>query len=403
MPRNFPNWLKAYMHYTRASEAPDQFHLWTGISTVAGALRRRVWINENTFQWTPNMYVILVGPAGVANKSTSLRQGQELLSCVPNIHFGPAATTWQKLTLSMQEASDELILYDENHQEIKHKMSCLTFYVSELGTFFRLDDEVFISVLIDLFDGQASNIPWAYETKSSGSVEIKNPWINLLGCTTPAWIQSNFPEAMIGGGLTSRIIFVYGDRKRQLVAYPSRVVTSKEHTLLREQIIDDLQSISTMSGEMKLTEDAIKWGTSWYEALWNQRPVHMASDRYGGYISRKQTHLHKIAMILSASEGPSMIIDESHLLVADKLLTSVEPDMIKVYESVGVVDEAVKANELAAYVKAYKWISIDDLWKLCRNIMQARMFEFAVRQGVKDGTFVVSSRDGKQGISLRVT
>ena len=79
MPRNFPNWLQGYLEYTKASESPTPFHFWTGVSTIAGALRRRVWIDQRYFQWTPNFYIVLVGPAGVAAKSTSLRSGMKLL------------------------------------------------------------------------------------------------------------------------------------------------------------------------------------------------------------------------------------------------------------------------------------------------------------------------------------
>ena len=71
MARNFPNWLTAYATYTADSESPREFHLWTGIWTLAGALRRRVWIDMRKFQWTPNFYIVLVGPPGIVNKSTT--------------------------------------------------------------------------------------------------------------------------------------------------------------------------------------------------------------------------------------------------------------------------------------------------------------------------------------------
>lgn len=92
--RKLKHWLKAYMNFTRASESPDAFHFWTGVGTIAGALRRRVWLDMRHFQWTPNIYIILVGPPGVANKSTTVRIGSSLLSQVDGIHFGPQSMTW---------------------------------------------------------------------------------------------------------------------------------------------------------------------------------------------------------------------------------------------------------------------------------------------------------------------
>ena len=96
--RKLKHWLKAYMNFTRASESPDAFHFWTGVGTIAGALRRRVWLDMRHFQWTPNFYILLVGPPGVANKSTTVRIGSSLLSQVDGIHFGHQSMTWQSLT-----------------------------------------------------------------------------------------------------------------------------------------------------------------------------------------------------------------------------------------------------------------------------------------------------------------
>jgi hypothetical protein len=88
MPRHFSNWLKAYCLFTDSREAQLDFHFWTGVSTIAAALRRKVWKDELLFKWTPNFYIIFVGPAGIVTKSTTLNIGYKLLAQVPNIHFG---------------------------------------------------------------------------------------------------------------------------------------------------------------------------------------------------------------------------------------------------------------------------------------------------------------------------
>ena len=77
--RKKPNWIKTYMQYSSFSEAPDKMHFWVAVSTIAGALRRRVWIDQGYFQWTPNFYIILVAPPGIVSISTSLSIGMILL------------------------------------------------------------------------------------------------------------------------------------------------------------------------------------------------------------------------------------------------------------------------------------------------------------------------------------
>jgi hypothetical protein len=389
------------MHFTRASESPDAFHFWTGVGTIAGALRRRVWIDMRHFQWTPNFYIILVGPPGIAAKSTSIRIGIDLLSAVDGIKFGPQSMTWQSLTKSLEEAIEYVRYIDKNGDDQIIAMSPVTCSVPELGTFLKMDDSALVDVLVDMWDGQVSE--WGHRTKTAGSVEIKNPWLNLLACTTPSWLEEHFPTSMIGGGLTSRIMFVYGDKKRHLVAYPDAQIPEATYNADRTALIEDLKRIALLSGSYQLSNAARRWGESWYARLWANRPSDMANDRYSGYLSRKQTHIHKLAIVLAASQRDQLIIEESDLIEADALLTIIEPHMIKVFESVGVVDESKHIASILAHVRAYKWIEGNSLFNLLRNNMTERDFKNALRIAVDQGLVCVESRGGKRGLAIPLT
>ena len=386
------------MHFTRASESPDAFHFWTGIGTVAGALRRRVWLDMRHFQWTPNFYIILVGPPGIASKSTSIRIGTDLLSAVDGIRFGPQSMTWQSLTKSLEE-SIEYVKYIDNHGlEQVIAMSPITCTVPELGTFLKMDDTALIDVLVDMWDGQISN--WGHRTKTSGNIEIKNPWLNLLACTTPSWLEEHFPTSMIGGGLTSRIMFIYGDKKRHLVPYPDNQLPQADYDSQRLSLIDDLKRIAMLSGSYVLSPAARRWGEIWYAMLWSKRPADMANDRYSGYLSRKQTHMHKLAIVLAAAQRDQLVIEEADLIEADKLLAIIEPHMIKVFESVGVVDESKHIANILAHVRAYQWIEGNELFTLLRNNTTERDFKNALRIAIEQGLIVVESRNGKRGLAV---
>ena len=244
MARKLKNWIVGYTEYTEQSESPNSFHFWTAVFTVAGALRRQVWIEERYFQWTPNFYIVLVGPPGVAAKSTSIRIGVKLLEQIPGVNLGPQSMTWQALTKSLSESVEAVPMPDGKF----HSMSCISIPVGELGTFLQPDDRNLVDVLVALWDGQLET--WGKDTKTQGSERIVNPWINIMGATTPSWLRDNFPEIMITGGLTSRIIFVFGDKKRHLVPYPSDVINAEEHAAHSEVLVYDLEQISQMRGEM---------------------------------------------------------------------------------------------------------------------------------------------------------
>lgn len=393
MPRHYSNWLKAYMQFTASSESPDGFHLWTGVATIAGALRRRVWIDQCHFQWTPNFYVVLVGPPGVAAKSTSIRSGIGLLEKVPEVIFGPQSMTWQALTQALKNSTQVVEIPGLPEAEV---MSCLTIGVSELGTFLQADNKELIDFLVDMWDGQ--KITWRRQTKGEGEVCVHNPWINLIACTTPAWLKDNFPDVLIGGGLTSRMVFVYAEQKRHFVAYPADVVEPNAFNQTKSNLIEDLIQISQLCGEYKLTADAKVWGSAWYEKHWSTAaPDHISGERFAGYRARKQTHLHKLAIILAAAKRSTLTIEVEDLQEADLMLSAMELDMSKVFASIGVQEMASYAIEIRDLVKTMREVNYKRLWQLCFNRFDEDTFVKAIKANISAGNMKITDRDTKDG------
>lgn len=400
MPRHFKHWLKSYCEFTATSEAPLDFHFWTGVSTIAAVLRRRVWKDELLYKWTPNFYIIFVGPAGVVTKSTSLNIGYQLLRNVPKIHFGPDSMTWHGLGKRFEAVVEYMPWSLKGIEQKALLMSPLTCSISELGTFLRPDDRGLVSFLTDVWDGKER--PFDHGTAVSGDIKFENAWLNIIGATTPEWMQSNFPVSMLSEGLGSRIVFVYGEQKRHLTAYPSRAVRPGDWRDTEKRLLDDLIHISQLIGPYDLTDQAYEWGTKWYQTHHEGRGLHMASGRYGGYLARKQTHMHKLAMVLAAAQRDELVIHQADLEEALAILASAEQSMIKVFESVGVVEEAKHVAEIAMFVRAHKWITPKDLYyNHCHNIMAEKDFKTAIRQAMDGGLLEVTLKDGKQGLSPR--
>src|SRR5690606_10204390 len=158
-----------------------------------------------------------------------------------------------------------------------HPMSCITIASSEFGTLLNPNDREMVDVLVSLWDGQIG--VWKKATKTQGNDLIENPWINIGACTTPGWLAGNFPEYMIGGGFTSRCVFVYAKKKRRLIAYPS-TVQSKEFMTMQKQLVHDLEVISLLRGPVELHPEAIKWGEQWYEEHYRNLNKTLATDRF---------------------------------------------------------------------------------------------------------------------------
>jgi hypothetical protein len=349
MARKYKDWLTAYLKYSGHSEAPESFHFWTGISTLAGALRRQVWIDQGYFQWTPNFYIVFVAPPGIVSKSTTANIGMRLLKQLPDIHFGPDAVTWQALTQSLAGSTVEIPYKDGEYLP----MSCITIVSSEFGTFLNPNDREMVDVLVSLWDGQLGT--WEKATKTQGSDTIVNPWINLVACTTPSWIAGNFPEYMIGGGFTSRCVFVYGEKKRRLVAYPGKEIpTNFKQT--EADLVHDLEIISNMVGEYQLSPEAEELGTAWYKEHYeNPNPI-LNDPRLEGYKARKQTHVHKLAIILAASQRDELIISAQDLQRSIDITTQLENEMPQVFSLIGRSAEARFTEQVHTIIRRHQVI-----------------------------------------------
>lgn len=381
MARLLPNWIDSYVKYASVTEAPKRMHFWAGVGAVAGALRRKVWIDMRRFVWYPSFYIIFVAPPGIVAKSTTVDIAVDLLRQIPGIKFGPNSITWQALVGAF-EAAAEQFEYPAGSGEW-HPMSPLTLTASELGSLINLQDRDMVNLLIELWDGKKG-----YEkiTKMSGNNTINAPWINLQGCTTPHWIADNMPPATIGGGLSSRCVFIYADQKEKYVAYVDEAIQEGDDTL-RTSLIHDLEHIATnFVGPFSISAEARNWGRNWYEGFWKGAQERMDDQMLEGYAARKQTHLHKLALILSASRGDSQIISLEDLQLANIMLEDLEVDMPKVFSRIARTETSFQAERFIAMVAKKGQMSYEEAYRTVHaHFPDARDFEGILSGALRSG------------------
>lgn len=379
MARNFPDWLAAYMKFTEYSEAPALCHFWTGVSTLAAVLRRKVILPMGFFDWTPNFYIIIVGPAGIITKSTTANIGLDLLQDIKGVSFGANALTPQTIPKELV-AAREILPHPVNGF---NSMSCLTFFASELGSLLDPRDQKMMDWLTDLWDGRKTT--WKKDTVTQGTYNVVNPWINILACTTRSWLDQHFPRVAIGGGFTSRCVLVYGDRKRRYIAYPN-LSFPQDHKDMKARLRDDLVELNELQGEFMLDADAIQWGEEWYKRHWQEAEGRMHDDQLQGYLGRKQTHVHKLAMVLSVSRDDSLIIDKQTLQRAEKMVTALEPKMHEVFST---TDRRASPYEKTARVEAviarHQRIPSSSAYREVEPFMSSREFDESLRDLMRSG------------------
>ncbi|HEX6824749.1 MAG TPA: DUF3987 domain-containing protein [Nitrospiraceae bacterium] len=386
--RLLDDWIKNYLVLNEHNEAPMSFHFWTGVGVIASALRRKVWLPMGYFEWTPNFYVVLVAPPGIVNKSTSISIGQRLLDDVPGIRFGSTSVTWQAMIGELASASEAVLMEDGNF----YQMSCLSFFVSELGTFMDFEDKRMIDMMVELWDGKLGT--FSRSTMGNGITDVTNPWVNMISCTTPAWLSDNMPKTMVEGGFSARCIWVYENKKRQRIAYPQLLMMPETMKELRRKLVHDLEQIALLKGPYTLTKDAYAYGTDWYNTHCDKlEGTNGQRNGISGYMARAQTHMHKLAMVLSASRRGDLIISRRELEDAASILSEVEGEVPQVFTALSTTVEMEKAGDIVTIILTRKRIRRTELYQMFFHKMSSKEFGEAISSAI-DAGYIRQSQSG---------
>jgi hypothetical protein len=339
------------------------------------------------FKWCCNFYIVMVAPPGVVSKSTTVAIAMDLLRCVPGINFGPQVVTWPMLVKTFA-ACNESFWYGE----LLESQCAITLESGEFGNLVNPHDREMIDLLVTLWDSKQGAFKKA--TKTSGEDMIENPWINLVACTTPAWIAGNFPEYVIGGGFTSRCLFVFADEKEKFVPYPHLVVPPGVE-VVKAKLVQDLEHISVvLVGPYKLLPDAIEWGEKWYKHHYTNRNPALDDDRFGSYIARKQTHIHKLAMVMAASQRDEMTINANDLTLANTMVTDLEKDMPKVFSRIGRSEESVHAERFIKYIQKNGSVPYEEAYRHVHLAFPgAKNFEDVLAGAIRSGYVKMDNTD----------
>ena len=304
MTRFCSNWLMSYMKMVEETEPSKRFHLWTAITIIAAMLGRKCEIEFGPEIVHPNLYTILTGPPG-SRKSVAIKYGTMILDKVMETHPGvanvPDVITRQAFFQQLQGAETTDFL---NGKPFTH--SSLFVVASELVTFFQGKDiDQRLADLCALYDGK--NV-FEYKTKTSGQVYAIKPSVWILGATTPNWIQISMPQLAVGGGMTSRTIFVVAVKKGRHISYTKMPSFDNE---LKNNLIYDLTEIRKMIGEFSMEDKAKQTYDEWYEKIY---PNHNITDpRLLTYVERLPSMVIKVAMVNSAAKSDSKVISELDL------------------------------------------------------------------------------------------
>lgn len=345
------NW-NHWQNYTSGLSSPQNFVDWGFVYLVASSLQRRVWCPPSHKPLFPNMYVILVGEAGIGKglvigevseqlnywklsdipmdtsdikndmektikeeiakgdlkaateaESQGKSKGAEMVKPLV-IPIAADATTYEALIQAISESyrRKDYIKPDNTYGVYGH--SSIAFSLQELGSLMRKKTDDTVRFLLGLYD---CPLNYEYKTKTQGKDRIRRGCVNLFAGTTPTFMQETFDEKLAGEGFTSRTFFVFSNKNRKNRCFISQL--DEDQVKSKKVITDHILKLTQLFGEVKLNEETIKFMNEWWDYQENNKHLRVnKSLQMKPYYSRKNIHVMKLAMALHFGETTDMNI-----------------------------------------------------------------------------------------------
>jgi len=363
--RNFDNWLTAFCEYADDGFLPPQFNLWAGLSVIAGALERRVWLPwSDTYSFFPNIYVLLVSMPG-DGKSVALGKATGLLQEVnrrtSTLNMIPSQVTEAKFIELMGHG--RTFTERRGDREIIHRQNAGYYWASEASNSLKNIFGDFIACLTDFYDCPPT---WERATKKDGKkIQLTNVCMNLIAGSTFDYLGKLVNDENIMGGFASRLIYVVSKNKEvkaQAFQLGQTPEMQAERKVYREALIADLTEISKLVGVMTAAPEFARAWETWYPIFETKRRA-MESEKTQSILARANTNILKVAMLLSAAESDSRVLTLEHWHRAHDMVMAIQEETPSLFQQVRANGTSKSPTQVTSalllIMKKYPGISIE--------------------------------------------
>jgi hypothetical protein len=355
--RRLPSLIEGFCNYTAGRNSPEIFRRWAAIGMIAAAMERKVWTRSNGKELYPNLYTILVGEPG-SGKSEALAPVEELLRALPDFHVSPSSVTTASLADTIFDAKRNVIQPQLN-PPLHMEFHALTSVASEFGVFLPIYEPSFMNMLTKMYDGEF----YSERRRSTGNKEplkVERPILNILGGTTPSYLNTTLPLVAWDQGFTSRTVLVFSGDKVVVHPFDSPEGPSED---LRKDIAHDLKSVHSMVGQFSWRRDAMDSVGNWHMGGNEPRPMHIRLQKYN---SRRLVHALKLTMVSSAERSNDMVVTSADWDRGLAWLLEAEELMPQIFRSGGTSADAAAIQEaryflLEQYSKGKRPVNVQRL------------------------------------------
>lgn len=341
------SFLRSFMDWNEGTEVPRNYFFWSGVSAIAACVNGQIYIRQGKFVHYPNMYIVLLGPAG-NGKTSAIDRAEEVVRAIDeSISVSGQSETAEGLIRFMR---DKCIRTMQIGNEVI-PYTPISLYLSELSNFFGKDPAGMIDFITGVWDRGGRS--FHRRTKGQGEDMLPRPNVNLLSGTTPAWITQYLKADIVGGGFTRRVIFDNEPRRdpNNRVSWPEDTPQQKA---ARENCIAYGRVLRGLFGEVRYTFEARMEYEKWY----NTRPP-ARGEEDEGYHASKPCLMLKTAMLLAISREPKLEVSKEDIEVALALLSESEANRQKVFTAIGRNELNAIAVKVLGYLESAAESKID--------------------------------------------
>mgnify|MGYP001609899771 CR=1 FL=1 len=345
MPDDF---FSLYLRHAPTMEVPRAFHFWAAMSLLAASVADRVWLEKLKTPLPPNLYVILLGPSAVG-KGTAIDVATKFATPRMNLYAGsttaPALIDYMAAGASRPDGTRTV-----ENSRVWLVMSELA---KNIGSGEVADD--FIKFLTDYYT--PSVVPRRKGTRTHGQRVLHGHCLNWLAGTVPEWFRRALGPDVIEGGFMPRSLVVRGGYAKARVyepEYPSDYLTLVAH--LRERV----EELADVRGEFSFAPDAKDTDRAWY--LTRDIPPGREPWAY-----REHDLVLKLAMLLALSDGPSLVIQQLHIVGAQRLLKQVNRNLSDLVSLASTSPRTQAVHAALDYVKSFGRVTHSQLLKMLTN------------------------------------
>jgi hypothetical protein len=336
------NFLRNYITYSAGNEAPQVFHDWCAIVTIANALGRRVWVNQGLFRVYPHLYVMLVGnPA--SGKSFAMSLARRLTTEIGGLYIAPSIVTREAITLEMgadkPPCKKEFIGPDGK----LWTYSQCTFFSDELLNLLGRTPEPIMNFFLEAWSQDIINVG----TKGKGNDLIVNPCVNLLGCMTPDVTSSLIKQQLLSTGFMRRVIWVNSSERGQPVPRPQYTEAQK---MAYAECLRRGRDLTKIKGEFTWDPDAMKFFDTWYLANHKRMNQPGVSSVMVNMLRSRDQFVLKIAMAAQLADSNELRVTVPALEFAIAMLENIEDAAFRTFEHTGRNELAFLSTKILDFV-----------------------------------------------------